>query len=96
MKILHFLGIGRLPKRPMVDATGGTERTALEIARIQVRRGHDVTVASKADDDWEGSWQGVRLLHLKPYSWARFCSLGKIKGSHLPLAVHDPIRAVSI
>ena len=54
MKILHFLGIGRLPKRPMVDATGGTERSALEIARIQTRRGHDVTVASKADDDWQG------------------------------------------
>jgi glycosyltransferase involved in cell wall biosynthesis len=87
VRVLHFLGIGKLPKRPMVDATGGTERSALEIARIQVRRGHDVTVASKADDDWEGSWQGVRLLHLKPYSWARFCSLGKIKGSHLPLAM---------
>jgi glycosyltransferase involved in cell wall biosynthesis len=87
VKILHFLGIGRLPKRPMVDATGGTERTALEIARIQTRRGYDVTVASKADDDWQGSWQGVRLRHLKPYSWARFCSLGKIRGSHLPLAL---------
>src|SRR6202165_2096742 len=71
----------------MVDATGGTERTALEVARIQTRRGYDVTVASKGDDDWQGSWQGVRLLHLKPYSWARFCSLGKIRGSHLPLAV---------
>ena len=87
MRILHFLGIGRLPKRPMVDATGGTERSALEIARIQVRRGHDVTVASKADASWEGSWQGVRLLHLAPYSWARICSLGRIRGSHLPLAM---------
>jgi glycosyltransferase involved in cell wall biosynthesis len=87
VKVLHFLGIGRLPKRPMVDATGGTERTALEVARIQTRRGYDVTVASKADDDWEGSWQGVRLLHLKPYSWARLCSLGRIRGPHLPLAV---------
>ena len=47
MKVLHFLGIGRLPKRPMVDATGGTERTALEIARIQARRGYEVTVASQ-------------------------------------------------
>ena len=88
MKILHFLGIGRLPKRPLVDATGGTERSALEIARVQVRRGHEVTVASKAEDDWQGSWHGVRLLHFKPYSWVKFCSFGKVTGSHLPLAAH--------
>jgi glycosyltransferase involved in cell wall biosynthesis len=85
VKVLHFLGIGRLPKRPMVDATGGTERTALEVARIQTRRGYQVTVASKADENWEGSWEGVRLLHLAPFSWAKILSLGKIQGSHLPL-----------
>ena len=87
MKVLHFLGIGRLPKRPMVDATGGTERSALEIARIQTRRGHQVTVASNAEEYWEGSWEGVRLVHLAPYSWMRVCSFGKISGTHLPLAV---------
>jgi glycosyltransferase involved in cell wall biosynthesis len=70
----------------MVDATGGTERSALEIARIQTRRGYDVTVASKADADWRGSWEGVKLLHLKPYSWARVCSFGNIRGAHLRLA----------
>jgi glycosyltransferase involved in cell wall biosynthesis len=87
VKVLHFLGIGRLPKRPMVDATGGTERSALEIARIQVSRGHDVTVVTKADEDWEGSWEGVRLLHLKPsYSWIKFCTFGKATGSHLRVA----------
>jgi glycosyltransferase involved in cell wall biosynthesis len=87
VKLLHFLGIGRLPKRPMIDATGGTERTALEVARIQARRGHDVTVASKADQDWEGSWEGVRLVHLKPsYSFIEFCSRGKASGSHLRVA----------
>jgi glycosyltransferase involved in cell wall biosynthesis len=87
VKILHFLGIGRLPKRPMIDATGGTERSALEIARIQASRGHQVTVASKADEDWEGSWEGVRLLHRKPsYSWIKFCSFGKASGSHLRVA----------
>src|ERR1700748_1592271 len=84
VKILHFLGIGRLPKRPMVDATGGTERSALEIARIQTLRGHQVTVASKADEHWEGSWEGVRLLHLAPYSWAKLLNA---KDSHLPLLV---------
>ena len=30
----------------MLEATGGTERVALEIAKIQVRRGYDVTIAS--------------------------------------------------
>jgi glycosyltransferase involved in cell wall biosynthesis len=89
VKVLHFLGIGRVPKRPMVDATGGTERTALEIARIQTRRGHDVTVASMADDTWQGSWQGVRLFHLRPYRWARFSVFGKVRDFRwdLPLAI---------
>lgn len=86
VKVLHFLGIGRLPQRPLIDATGGTERSALEIARIQARRGHDVTVASNAEKSWEGEWEGVRLLHLAPYSWVRYCSFGKVRGSHLPLA----------
>jgi len=87
VKILHFLGIGRLPKRPMVDATGGTERSALEIARIQTRRGHQVTVACNAAEHWEGSWEGVRVLHLKPYTWLKKISFGKIAGWHLPLAM---------
>jgi glycosyltransferase involved in cell wall biosynthesis len=69
----------------MIDATGGTERSALEIARIQTLRGHEVTVASKAEEAWQGSWQGVRLVHLKPYSWARSVSLGRVTGPHLPL-----------
>jgi glycosyltransferase involved in cell wall biosynthesis len=73
----------------MIDATGGTERSALEIAKIQTRRGFDVTVASMADENWQGSWQGVRLVHLKPYSWARFRFLGRVRDlrSHLPLAL---------
>jgi glycosyltransferase involved in cell wall biosynthesis len=86
VKILHFLGIGRLPQRPLIDATGGTERSALEIARIQTRRGHEVTVASNADETWKGNWEGVRLLHLGPYSWMKALTLGKVKGRHFPLA----------
>jgi glycosyltransferase involved in cell wall biosynthesis len=85
VKVLHFLGIGRIPKRPMVDATGGTERTALEVARIQTQRGHQVTVASRADVNWEGSWEGVRLLHIAPSSFVKSLSLGRIQGPHLPL-----------
>jgi glycosyltransferase involved in cell wall biosynthesis len=87
VKILHFLGIGRLPQRPLIDATGGTERSALEIARIQRSRGHEVTVASNAEENWEGTWEGVRLLHLGPYSWMRALTFGKIHGRHLPLAM---------
>jgi glycosyltransferase involved in cell wall biosynthesis len=96
VKILHFLGIGRLPNQPMVEASGGTERVALEVARIQSGRGHDVTVASKGEDDWEGAWEGVRLLHLKPYAWARAVSLGKIAGSSLPLAKLVHLRRFDI
>jgi glycosyltransferase involved in cell wall biosynthesis len=70
MKVLHFLGIGRVPTRPMVDATGGTERVALEIAKIQVRRGCAVTIASLDDEAWQGEWQGVKLLRVRPYSLA--------------------------
>jgi glycosyltransferase involved in cell wall biosynthesis len=71
----------------MVDATGGTERSALEIARIQARRGYDVTVASNAEENWEGTWEGVRLMHIAPYSWVKFLSLGKVRWPHLPLAM---------
>ena len=46
MRIMHFLGIGKLPKQSMVDATGGTERVALEIAKRQGANGHSVTIAS--------------------------------------------------
>ena len=71
----------------MIDATGGTERSALEIARIQARRGYDVTVASNGGEDWEGTWEGVRLMHIAPYSWVKFLSLGKVRWPHLPLAM---------
>lgn len=70
-RVLHFLGIGRVPKRPMIDATGGTERVALELARIQARRGMEVTVASMTPKAWHGTWEGVNLRHLQPYSWAK-------------------------
>ncbi|MES2254130.1 MAG: glycosyltransferase family 4 protein [Pseudomonadota bacterium] len=55
----------------MIDATGGTERVALELARIQARRGMEVTVASMTPTAWHGTWEGVTLRHLQPYSWAK-------------------------
>lgn len=70
LKILHFLGIGVVPKRPLVDPTGGTERVVLEIARRQAAQGHRVTVASITSESWSGSWEGVELLRLTPLKWA--------------------------
>jgi glycosyltransferase involved in cell wall biosynthesis len=89
VRVLHFLGIGRVPKRPMIDATGGTERVALEIGRVQARRGHEVTIASMAPMEWQGHWDGVRLLHLKSYAWAKVRYRGKSRDlrEHLRLSV---------
>lgn len=72
MKIFHFLGIGHVPKKPLVEGTGGTERVALEIARLQAKRGHKVVVASFGATAWEGEWEGVTLRHLAPVSWGPF------------------------
>ena len=89
MKVLHFMGGGRLTKRPMIDATGGTQRVALEIARIQARRGVDVTIASVAPTAWSGTWEGVKLRHLRPYSWAKISYRGIVRDfrQHLSLAM---------
>jgi len=87
VKILHFLGIGRLPKQPMAEATGGTERTVLEVARIQRKRGFDVTIASKGDEFWRGEWEGVKLLRIAPSAWTKALTLGRITGVQIPLAL---------
>lgn len=89
MKVLHFMGGGWLTKRPMIDATGGTQRVALEIARIQARRGVDVTVASIAPTPWRGTWEGVKLRHFRPYSWAKISYRGIVRDfrQHLSLAM---------
>ena len=89
MKVLHFMGGGWLTKRPMIDATGGTQRVALEIARIQARRGVDVTIASVAPTAWSGTWEGVKLRHLRPYSWAKISYRGIVRDfrQHLSLAM---------
>jgi glycosyltransferase involved in cell wall biosynthesis len=92
MRVLHFLGIGLIPKRPMIDASGGTERVALEIARIQARRGMDVTVASMASASWKGTWEGVKLRHLRPYSWAKIGYRGNVKDFRLQLSLAKYIR----
>ena len=69
----------------MAEATGGTERTVLEVARIQRRRGFDVTIASRGNEYWQGVWEDVRLLHLAPSFWAKAVTFGKVTGAHLSL-----------
>jgi glycosyltransferase involved in cell wall biosynthesis len=92
MKILHFLGIGRVPKNPMIDAAGGVERVALEIARIQARRGHEVTVASMMPKGWHGTWEGVHLRHLRPYSWAKINYRGHVRDFRVHLSLAGCVR----
>src|ERR1700743_157553 len=72
----------------MIDATGGAERVALEIARIQARRGAEITVASMEPEAWQGNWEGVSLHHLRHYSWAKISYRGEVKTlpTHLILA----------
>ena len=92
MRILHFLGLGRVPKRPMIDAAGGIERVALELARIQARRGAEVTVASMTPQAWRGTWEGVRLRHLQPYPWAKISFGGDVKDFRVHLRLTECIR----
>ena len=92
MKILHFLGIGRVPKKPMIDAAGGIERVALEIARIQARRGLDVTVASMTPTAWHGTWEGVHLRHLRPQSWAKINYRGHVRDFRVHLSLASCVR----
>jgi glycosyltransferase involved in cell wall biosynthesis len=62
MKILHLIGIGKLPRDPEREPAGGLTRVALEIARLQAARGHRVTVAAVARSGWRSEWHGVVLL----------------------------------
>jgi glycosyltransferase involved in cell wall biosynthesis len=89
VKILHFLGLLRLPREPELDATGGVTRAALEIARAQCSMGHDVWVATAASDRWHSEWQGVRLRGLRAASWAR----GRIGGRPRDLRAWLPLLA---
>lgn len=82
MKILHLLGHFRLPRDPDGDGYSGIARATLELARTQVARGHEVTVASVGPAAWQTEWRGVTLRQLRHTPWAR---LGP-----LDLSVHLP------
>jgi glycosyltransferase involved in cell wall biosynthesis len=92
MRILHFLGIGRVPKKPMIEPAGGIERVALELARIQVRRGAEVTVASMMPTAWRGTWEGVNLRHLRPHTWAKIKLRGNVRDFREHLSLTECVR----
>ncbi|MBC6981488.1 glycosyltransferase family 4 protein [Caulobacter sp. 17J80-11] len=64
MRILHFVGIGLLPSDPDAEAVGGTERVALELARVQAARGAEVCVAGPAEAPSQRQWRGVTVQRL--------------------------------
>jgi glycosyltransferase involved in cell wall biosynthesis len=92
VKILHFLGIGKVPKQPMVDPVGGTERVALEIAKRQAANGHKVTIASVTNRSWSGTWEGVSLLHLT-YHWKEINLSGRSRDFRVQLRLAAFARA---
>lgn len=72
LSILHLLGRIHLPKQPDHDAASGVVRVALELARLQARQGHRVTVATSGSPPWEVRWEGVRLVNFAEWPWAKF------------------------
>ncbi len=85
MKLLHILGTFKLPRTPG-DGVAGTVRAALELARVQARGGHDVTLTSVGSDRVETLWEGVRLLQLPGTPWARV----RLGGHTFDLSTHTP------
>ncbi len=71
MRILHLLGVGRVPREPEHDPIPGVPRVALELARRQVDRGHRVTVAAPDGASWTAEWRGVELRGVGILSMAR-------------------------
>ncbi|MCY0899349.1 MAG: glycosyltransferase family 4 protein [Firmicutes bacterium] len=64
MRILHFLNQVKLSPDPRSAPASGIVRVALELARIQAREGHEVTVATAGPRSWKATWEGVTLEEL--------------------------------
>ena len=77
MKIVHLLGDRRLPPDPELASASGVVRVALELARVQAERGHDVTVATTGTESWRTHWRGVKLSCLQSIGWARLHVAGR-------------------
>lgn len=77
MRILHLLGTVNLPHDPDKDPASGIVRAALETARIQARDGHHITIAASGSHRWSARWEGVTLLSLPEWKWARITFRGR-------------------
>ncbi len=53
--------------------------------------GHDVTIASVAEDAWETEWKGVRLLGLRRARWARL----RLGSRSADFQTHAPLVALT-
>lgn len=91
MKILHLVGDLKLPRDPDTEGASGVINATLEVARVQVARGHEVWVAAVGRDSWKAQWHGVNLVLLKPARW------GKIRlGSRtMDFQIHLPYVALT-
>lgn len=98
MKILHLLGSYNLPRNPNNEPTSGVVRVALEVARRQAAMGHQVTVASIGLSRWTSTWDGVQLVGLKSFPWAKFSYAGKYYNFslHLPYVLYTWLKNVEI
>jgi glycosyltransferase involved in cell wall biosynthesis len=87
MKILHIVGIGKLPRDPDREAAGGTTRVALELARLQAARGHRIVVVALARSGWRAEWRGVQLVALPSWTAANV----RVAGRKLDLSALLPL-----
>jgi glycosyltransferase involved in cell wall biosynthesis len=92
MKILHIIGIGRLPRYPDREAAGGLTHVSLELARLQVARGHQVVVAAVARTRWRTDWHGVQLVAVRGMPRLRM----RIGGRKLDLSTLLPLFLVAV
>ncbi len=77
MRVLHLLGNVKLPRNPDQEPASGIVRAALETARIQARDGHNITIATSGSKRWSARWEGVTLLCLSEWKWARISVHGR-------------------
>ncbi|MGA9351109.1 MAG: glycosyltransferase family 4 protein [Anaerolineae bacterium] len=77
MKVLHVLGqVGRLVHDPDRHALAGIGNAAIHIAAAQQARGYQVSVCGFSDPlpSGKGTWQGLEIVAMHRYKWARLSS----------------------
>ena len=72
---------------PVTSGVSGIVRVALEVSKLQVKRGHQVTIVCGAPSGWSSYWHGVNLMGLPLASWARL----QTPGLQLDFRFHLPL-----